>query len=105
MLSLERTLDLAKATSVDAEARIELARHEADAILSAARERTELQIQERESSSRATAEAEALAANADAEAAAAQVHAKARRVEDEFVDAALTLVLPAASREATCSSE
>jgi len=104
VLGLERALETAQAMAVDAEARIEQVRHEADAILAAARERAERRAAQRERSLIAAAEAEASAVAGDAEAAAAQLRAQAREVEGTFVDAALELVLPAVAPEATCSS-
>lgn len=101
VLDLEHALQAAQATSVDAEARLAQARREADAILAAARERAERRMVERHDSLAAAADAEARAVSDGAEAEAAELHAKAREVEAAFVEAALALVLPPATREAT----
>jgi hypothetical protein len=103
VLGLERALETANATAVDADARIERARHEADGILAAARERAERRAAERESSLIAAADAEARKVRRDAEAAAARLRARVGEVEGEFLDAALALLLPGVDAEAGCS--
>jgi len=103
VLGLERALETANATAADADARIERARHEADGILAAARERAERRAAERESALLAAADAEARQAVRDAEAAAARLRARVGEVEEEFLEAALALLLPGIDGEAGCS--
>ena len=104
VLGLERALESEQATAEHSETRIEQARQEAAALLVAARERAGRRSAKRKSSLIAAAEAEERAAGADADAAAARLRANAEAVEAAFVEAALALLLPAASQEATCSS-
>jgi len=104
VLDLERSLVTAQTAAVDAEERLEQARREADAILAAARERAERRTAERQASLAAATDAEAKAAADDAAAAAAALREKVSQVERSFVDAALALVLPSATQEATWSS-
>lgn len=103
VLGLERALESANATAADADARIERARHEADGILAAARERAERRAAERERSLVAAVDAEARRMRRDAEAAAAQLRARVEQVEGAFLDAALALLLPDVDGEAECS--
>lgn len=104
VLDLERALETAQAASVDSEGRLERARLEADTIRASARERADRRAAQRERSLIPTADAEARALIDDAEAAAADMHAKVGEVEPAFVEAALALVLPSATRRATCSN-
>jgi len=104
VLDLERALETGQTAASVSEARLERAQREADDVVASARERAARRRAERQDELASEAAAETEAVTAAAEATVATMRARASEVEGAFVEAALALVLPAAAREATCSS-